>query len=588
MSDLPANTNQGGPASYSEEDIKASDLSELRNLLIGSDLKERFENSKLRSEDISRVLPEAVHLSSQTGDPALPTAMVPTVEHAIKSSVNTDQNILSEALFPIMGPAIRKAIAAAIQNLTDSLNQSLEHSLSLQSLSWRFEAWRTGKSFAEVLLLRTLVYQVEQVFLIHKTTGLVLQHLAANTATAQDADLVSAMFTAIQDFVRDSFSVSDDALGSLQVGELTIWVNEGPQAFIACVVRGTPPGKLRLTMENALERIHLLHEEQLHQFQGDNSDLGSCRPYLEDCLQSQYQVKKKRPSPLKWIGGAMGILLLGLGTWTFFAIREQHQVQSFVDQLNQEPGIVVLRTEKQGEKYTISGLKDPLASPPTDLMTQVNLDSDKIDFTWEPYLSFDRKFVVSRVKALIQPPDSVVLNIDANGAVQASGTAPQAWIDEAKTLALRLPNITQFNTQNLLPVESQALATLKQSIESKTIFFTQNAQLVPQQDDTFKALVQDLNLLLKTAKTLKQPITVLVEGHTDAVGPERINLSVRETRAKAVISILGKRGIAPNLFKAVKVEPPPSSARSTSLQPTFANRKVTFKVLFVNPPEVNQ
>lgn len=425
MSDLPAKTHQGDPVPHPEERITANELTELRSLLIGPDLKERFENSKLRSEDVSRVLPEAVHLSLQTGDPALPTAMVPTVEHAIKSSVNTDQNILSEALFPIMGPAIRKAIAAAIQNLIDSLNQSLEHSLSLQSLGWRFEAWRTGKSFAEVLLLRTLVYQVEQVFLIHKTSGLVLQHLAAATATAQDADLVSAMFTAIQDFVRDSFRVSDDTLGSLQVGELTIWVNEGPQALIACVIRGNPPGQLRLTMENALERIHLLHEQQMHQFQGDSSVFEPCRPYLEDCLQSQYQAQKKRSSPLKWIGGAAGILLLGLGAWTFLAMHEQHQVQNFVDQLNQEPGIVVLRTEKQDGNYTISGLKDPLAPQPADLMAKTDLDPEKITFQWEPYLSFDAEFVESRVNALLQPPQTVTLNIDANGSIQASGTAPK-------------------------------------------------------------------------------------------------------------------------------------------------------------------
>ncbi|WP_299410328.1 OmpA family protein [Acaryochloris sp. IP29b_bin.148] len=586
MSDLPAKTNHGESASHPEEQLSTNDLTELRSLLIGPDLKERFENAKLRSEDVSRVLPEAVNLTLQTGDPAFPSAMVPTVEHAIKSSVNTDQNILSEALFPIMGPAIRKSIAAAIQNLTNSLNQSLEHSLSPQSLSWRFEAWRTGKSFAEVLLLRTLVYQVEQVFLIHKTSGLVLQHLAAETAAAQDADLVSAMFTAIQDFVRDSFSVSDDTLGSLQVGELTIWVNEGPQALIACVIRGNPPSKLRLTMENSLERIHLLHERQMHQFQGDSSVFESCRPYLDDCLQSQYQAKQKRSSPLKWIGGAASILLLGFGAWTFFAIQEQHQVQSFVNQLNQEPGIVVLQTTKQDGQYTISGLKDPLAAQPTNLITQTDLDPEKIQFVWEPYLSFNAEFLESRVTALLQPPETVRLTIDPKGFIQASGTAPQAWIDEAQTLALRLPNISRFNTQNVLPIESKALATLKQKIEAKTVLFTQNAQLVSQQDGMLKSLAQDLSALLQTAKTLKQPITVLVEGHTDTIGAELINLSVRETRAKAVISILAKQGINRSIFKMVNVEPPASS--STTTTPNLSNRKVTFKVLFVHPSEAKQ
>ena len=66
-------------------------------------------------------------------------------------------------------------------------------------------AWRTGKSFAEVVLLNTLVYRVEQVFLIHAQTGLLLQHVVADAVTAQDADMVSGMLTAIRDFARDSF-----------------------------------------------------------------------------------------------------------------------------------------------------------------------------------------------------------------------------------------------------------------------------------------------------------------------------------------------------------------------------------------------
>ncbi|QUY42530.1 OmpA family protein [Acaryochloris marina] len=584
MSDLSSNVNRGN--SHPKEISQASELNELRNLLIGPDLKDQFENTKLRSEDVSRVLPQAIQLTLETGDKTVSKAVVPTVEQAIKSSVNTDQNILSEALFPIMGPAIRKAIAVAIQNLTDSLNQGLEHSLSPQSLGWRFEAWRTGKSFAEVLLLRTLVYQVEQVFLIHKNSGLVLQHLAAPTAAAQDADLVSAMFTAIQDFVRDSFSVSDDTLGSLQVGELTIWVNEGPQAIIACVIRGNPPGKLRQTMENALERIHLVQESQLHEFQGDSSAFEPSQPYLEECLQSQYQTKQKKSSPLKWIGGAAGILILGLGAWGMWSNHERNQVRSFVDQLNQESGIVVMQTAKKDGKYVISGLKDPLAPEPTDLISTTELDPDKIDFHWEPYLSFDTAFVKSRVKSLLQPPETVALDVDANGAVEATGTAPQAWITQANQLAVRLPNVTRFNTQEVIPVEAGVLTSIKTKIEAQTLLFTQNAQLVPKQDAKLKILVAEIKKLTKTAKTINQTVAVLVEGHTDTSGSELINLYVRETRAKAIISLLSKQGIEKSQLQAVSIEPP-EVANSESAKISKSNRKVTFKVIFVNPSDAD-
>ena len=44
----------------------------------------------------------------------------------------------------------------------------------MQGLKWRVESIRTGRPFAEIVLMHSLLYRVEQVFLIHRETGLVL------------------------------------------------------------------------------------------------------------------------------------------------------------------------------------------------------------------------------------------------------------------------------------------------------------------------------------------------------------------------------------------------------------------------------
>ncbi|MEO0936233.1 MAG: OmpA family protein, partial [Cyanobacteria bacterium J06641_2] len=215
------------------------ELSELRSLLLGIDepklnrFYEKLDNPQVDAEDISKILPEAVILRTMQ-DEQLSEAMVPSVEQAIQSSVKKDINILSQAIFPIIGPATRKAIASALDEMLQSFNYALEHSLSPQSLKWRIEAKQTGKSFAEVVLLRTLVYRVEQVFLIDKQSGLMLQHVVAPNIEAQDPSLVSAMLTAIQDFVKDSFNVrKHEGLHTLEFGELTIWIEQGPSSVNA-------------------------------------------------------------------------------------------------------------------------------------------------------------------------------------------------------------------------------------------------------------------------------------------------------------------------------------------------------------------
>ncbi len=186
---IPKASSEGLNSNSQTSEVN-DELAILRSLLLDIEptkLKkfyERLENPQIQPEDISEMLPEAVILRSKQ-DKQLGEVMVSTVEDAIEVSVKQDHNVLADALFPVIGPATRKAIATALEEMMQSMNQTLEHSLSPQSFQWRLEAKRTGKSFAEIVLLRTLVYRVEQIFLIHKKSGLLLQHLV----TTQVANL---------------------------------------------------------------------------------------------------------------------------------------------------------------------------------------------------------------------------------------------------------------------------------------------------------------------------------------------------------------------------------------------------------------
>ena len=136
---------------------------------------------------------------------------------------------MADALFPVMGPAIRRSILETLRSYLESFNQIMDQSLSWQGLNWQIEGIRTGRSFTEVVLLHSLVFRVEQVFLIHKKTGLSLGHVAAPAVAMQDPTIVSGMLSAIQDFVRDSFhSESGQGIERMNVGDLDVWVEAGP------------------------------------------------------------------------------------------------------------------------------------------------------------------------------------------------------------------------------------------------------------------------------------------------------------------------------------------------------------------------
>lgn len=570
--------SKNNPAKNPEEDV----LAEVGALLLGdkqqqiAQLQERLNDPKLYAADLSRVLPEAIILRSLQ-DQLLAKALIPSIEEAIKASVRKDFKILANALFPVIGPAIRKAIASALNTMMQSLNQTLNHSLSPQSFKWRLEARQTGKSFAEVVLLRTLLYRVEQVFLIHKQTGLLLQHVVAKAVTTQDGDLVSAMLTAIKDFVHDSFTVQQtDSLETLQFGELSIWIEEGPQAILAGVIRGNAPQEIRAVFHNAIESIHLEQSNALETFDGDTAVFESCKPYLEDCLLVQFELKEsKKPKNQKIIiATVLGAIALTVGPWIFFYIRDQQRWTTYLEKLNTERGIVVIAADKRHGKFFISGLRDPLAADPLMIMKSANLSPAQVISRWESYLSQQPEFVEARAKQVLQPPQTVSLKVDENNILYATGYASEQWIAESRKLLQLIPGINQFRL-NLVDPDLRELQLSKDKIEHSNLSFLEGTQLSPGSEQTIQTLVKEIPKLFNSAQIVNQRVQIQIVGHTDSDGSQVNNIKLSQARAQKVLSILNSQGLKTINFTTVGV-----GSRDSLLgkQSKISNRRVSFKV----------
>jgi OOP family OmpA-OmpF porin len=465
---------------------------------------------------------------------------MPSVEAAIGVSVRKNPQRLVDAIFPVMGPAIRKAIANAFSEMVQSLNQTLEYSVSLKGLAWRLEALRTGKSFAEVVLSHTLLYRVEQVFLIHRETGLLLQHVHAGAAAVQDADLVSGMLTAIQDFVHDSFGAGrTDALDSLRVGEWTVWIERGPQAVLATVIRGTAPNDLRGLMQDALDRIHVEQRNALEAFDGDATTFAASRPHLESCIQMQTEsVTRKKPSPV--LLAAAALLLLALGLWLFFSIRESRRWDDYLGRLRSEPGLVVVSAEKRGGKYYITGLRDPMAVDPAALLGASRIDPQDVAARWEPYQTSHPDFVLARANRLLEPPSSVSLTVE-DGALVARGYATQDWIQAARRVTQMMPGVSRFDAEGLVAVDTaqREIEAVAQSIEQQAIHFSVgSAEITPDQSDELKAVMAGIQRLGLLARSLGARVRVEVWGHADQSGSQELNDKLIATRAEQVMSAL--------------------------------------------------
>lgn len=325
------------------------DIAQLRHLLFGKDydalltLKAQLEDSAQYSERVASVIAEALQ-RREAKDGAVSAVLAPTVEQAISYSISNDPKRFADVLYPVMGPAIRKSIQQALNEALANFNHLLEQSLSVRSWKWRFDAWRTGKSYAEIALLRTLIYQVEQVFLIHRHTGLLLQHVVSANVAGKDPEIVSAMLTAIQDFIQDSFaSEGNSNLETLRLGELTVLIEHGPHAVLAIVVRGNPPSDLRTLLVETSEAIHQQYNLALQDYQGDASAFANLEPLLHDCLVKKHKIKEKRPP---WLAYALLLTIIGACAWWAY----QYQ-QSQVQQATQQ---TLVETTQQDALHTLT------------------------------------------------------------------------------------------------------------------------------------------------------------------------------------------------------------------------------------------
>lgn len=559
---------------------------ELRHLIVAPEqegiaaIQDRLENLEKRTEDVSVVVAEAIQLRREKGDDlALADALAPTIQETLRESVRRDPQVLADALFPVMGPAIRKSIAETLRAMLESFNEALEHSLSWRGIQWRIEAFRTGKPFAEIVLMHSLVYRVEQIFLIHRETGLVLNHVVAPSAPAQDADMVAGLLSAIQQFARDSFQPGKtENLANMTFDELQIRVVSGPNAVIAAAIRGRAPEGYNLAMNETLEEIQRHYSSALARFAGDPGPFRAAESQIARLLETQYREKPpemRRPRAAMIAGAIAAVLLLGwIGYSTYLLIEWSR----FLSAVRQQPGIVVVSYSKDGRTFHIQGFRDPLSEDPKKLISQAGLDPGRADLQLAPYYSLDDVIVARRAAALLHPPASVTFNAK-DGELIPVGTASQNWIAQLEEKAPWIAGVSKLDESRLQNSNLQELKALKNTLESTALLFPPGrAELEAGQEINLTQAEKNLRDLVAQAARLRQVVTVELVGHSDITGVEAANLPLSRQRADQIRAALLRNGVqsASLLQRGVGTSQP--LREEGTEEGRRLNRSVTFKV----------
>ena len=248
-------------------------------------------------------------------------------------------------------------------------------------------------------------------------------------------------------------------------------------------------------LRSTQEKIHSLFNRALQTFEGDTDALSDSRPYLEDCFQAQFKEKQNRPNKSKRTlskkqaktrkiaaSALAGCLMLALGVFSFFNNKAQHMWDAYVTQVSQQPGLVVIHERLQKGKpffssdlfsegvfsngisrrrYFISGLRDPLATDPVELLKATSIHPEEVQMHWEPYFSLLPELTHQRIVTLLNPPATVSLNFDPQQVLHVVGSAPVEWVRTAKQLSTQLYGITAWDDTQLVSTDVKTLEPFK-------------------------------------------------------------------------------------------------------------------------------
>jgi OOP family OmpA-OmpF porin len=465
----------------------------------------------------------------------------PAVEAALKRSIRDHPELWVGAIVPIVLPAIRSAIAAALRTMVENLNQMLEHSLSASSWQWRWESLRSGRPFAEVVLLRTLVFRVEQVLLIDRNSGLLLLAVSAPGVASHDTGLISAMLTAIQDFVHESFEVEASAgIRELHLGDFSLWIEQGRYACIAAAVRGIAPAELRETLGAALDLVHQECGPELRSFRGDSRSFDPrCRTVLEGCLLSRYECAKKPPM---WKRALCIAALLSLPA-VWFGIHTYHvrQWNSALRALSETPGLMIVQDAHAG-RHVLEGFRDPLAESPAHILASHGIDPRRVSIELHPFISLDHELVLKRARAWLHPSGDVSITLDGD-VLNIGGAAPHEWILQARNAAgpLGMAGVRRIRTSGL---RDSSLDSLRAAIESRSIAFAEGSSAIARdQLSAARAEAAELHQWIDGAIAIGRVPVVSVIGYADPSGSASRNRELSRERADHVAALLGAASV---------------------------------------------
>jgi outer membrane protein OmpA-like peptidoglycan-associated protein len=480
----------------------------------------------------------------------------PEMGEAIKTQIRVEQDAMVDALYPVIGNTISKYMAEVVK----TINEKVESTLSVEGIKRKIRAKLKGTSEAVLILQEAIHYEIQAVFLIHKSSGLVIRELHSSPESKLDADMLAGLLTAIRSFVNECVAQpgKQSELHQIEYDSAKIILEVAGYCYIAAVIKGEPSKRYIHKLRNTLSKIVLKYGKLIAAYDGDPATIpNAIDPLLEKLTQTEKQEKSSKPPYA--ILAIVGIIVL---VWGFILYRAHvaRQVETRTSAaLDAAPALSVYQIlpDFHWGKLTLTG-----RVPNSYLKKQAGEIASKTSSN----LQIDNQIIAVEI-----PPDPVQTAGEVERVTwifnQKSGTSINASHDygtKAVTIAGIVPNLneTEQITQAFKQIPGVETVTntvqIRPILESRIYFESGSTRYSsPDISTEVKAIRQFLEQ--------NPQVHLKIIGHTDRQGTKTQNQELGINRARIVQQALLAEQINPaRLHVVANTELPPGITKEQS------------------------
>jgi hypothetical protein len=368
-------------------------VEELRELVFGQErleidnlkgrlveIEKRFSSREAFEAEVTKVFSGALRTASGKERVRLVSLLSGLLTNSIRQEIRLAQPEIAEAIFPVASQLVAEGIKAAFQDLAKKIERQIAQRLSfVEVLKVKATALLTKRTEAEIWLDLNPPFDIEQAFVIHRQTGLLIssydQSVLSNdgdtSEAAVDVDLLSGMLTAVMSFARDALpGESGRGLRTLEFADGNLLIRESPALLVVLRVKGTPSEEFVENFEMRFQEFLRKWTGELSVFEGslDDSTENAVKASLKD-LVFQLEESVSRPGASKTRKRGFGkylllsVLIIGVVVGAFYLGREWFrdrqvaQVQQIIDNTGSLHGYALLtRYDNDRNLVRVSGL----------------------------------------------------------------------------------------------------------------------------------------------------------------------------------------------------------------------------------------